>query len=121
MIRRWLRFNAVGLGGIVVQLAVLQALHLAGLHYLPATALAVMAAVLHNFFWHRRYTWAERTGHLPRYLLTTGLLSVAGNVGGMKAVMTWLAWPVLPANLLVIGAMHVFNFLVAEHYVFRLR
>ncbi len=33
---------------------------LLGPHYLVATALAVEMAVLHNFFWHRRWTWADR-------------------------------------------------------------
>ena len=58
---RWLKFNLVGGFGIVVQLAALLGLK-SGLHlgYLPATALAVEAAVIHNFFWHERYTWADR-------------------------------------------------------------
>ena len=58
---RWLKFNAVGAAGIGVQLAVLVSLR-AGLHlhYLLATALAVEATVLHNFFWHKRFTWADR-------------------------------------------------------------
>ena len=53
---RWLKFNAVGAAGIVLQLAVLLALK-SGLHvsYLMATALAVEAAVVHNFFWHERF------------------------------------------------------------------
>ena len=59
--RRWLKFNLVGAIGIVVQLAVLGILNgILKLDYLPATALAVEAAVLHNFLWHERFTWADR-------------------------------------------------------------
>ena len=32
----------------------------ARLHYLVATAIAVEAAVLHNFCWHQRWTWRDR-------------------------------------------------------------
>lgn len=59
---RWLKFNAVGGLGIGVQLATLALLETAlHLGYLPATALAVETAVLHNYLWHERYTWADRT------------------------------------------------------------
>ena len=57
---RWLKFNAVGALGMIVQLGSLGLLiHVLGMHYMLATALAVEAAVLHNFLWHRRWTWAE--------------------------------------------------------------
>ena len=58
---RWMKFNIVGWIGIGVQLGVLTALK-SGLHlnYLWATALAVEAAVIHNYFWHQRFTWADR-------------------------------------------------------------
>jgi putative flippase GtrA len=58
---RWFKFNLVGGMGIVVQFATLfllkSVLHL---NYLAATAIAVEAAVLHNFIWHEQFTWADR-------------------------------------------------------------
>jgi putative flippase GtrA len=60
MLRSWVRFNAVGIIGLVVQLLVLAVLLRFGLHYLAATTMAVEAAVLHNFLWHERWTWSER-------------------------------------------------------------
>ena len=83
---RWLKFNAVGAIGIAVQLAALALLKSClGMNYLLATALAVEAAVLHNFVWHERFTWADRptTDRFKRLLkfnLTAGLFSIAGNV-----------------------------------------
>jgi hypothetical protein len=61
LVARWLKFNAVGGIGIGVQLAALAILK-SVLHvdYLAATASAVEAAILHNFFWHERFTWADR-------------------------------------------------------------
>ena len=62
MVARWCAFNFVGAIGIVVQLAALHFLiHRLRFHYLPATALAVEAAVLHNFIWHERWTWKDRS------------------------------------------------------------
>jgi putative flippase GtrA len=60
---RWMKFNFVGGIGVAVQFAALYLLK-AVLHfdYLVATAIAVEAAVLHNFVWHERFTWADRTG-----------------------------------------------------------
>jgi putative flippase GtrA len=55
------RFVGVGVGGFVVQGLVLHVLTAAGLPYLLATAVAVEAAILHNFLWHERWTWADRT------------------------------------------------------------
>lgn len=64
---RWCKFNLVGGIGIIVQFAALfllkTALHF---HYLAATAIAVEAAVVHNFVWHEQFTWADRVRAAPR-------------------------------------------------------
>ncbi len=65
-IRRWAIFNGVGLLGVGVQLAMLTLMTDGlGVHYLAATAIAVEAAVLHNFFWHQRFTWRDRPSESP--------------------------------------------------------
>jgi len=58
---RWCKFNLVGGMGIVVQFAALFLLKTV-LHfdYLLATAVAVEAAVVHNFVWHEQFTWVDR-------------------------------------------------------------
>ncbi len=62
MLRHFVRFNLVGLVGVVVQLAALDFFdRILGFSALCATAAAVEAAVLHNFIWHERYTWVDRT------------------------------------------------------------
>lgn len=124
---RWLKFNAVGAVGIGVQLAVLLGLK-TGLHltYLLATMLAVEAAVVHNFLWHERYTWADRvqpswTRSLPRLLrfnLTTGGVSIAGNLALMKVMVGWGHLNYLVANGAAIALCSLLNFLVSEQWVF---
>jgi putative flippase GtrA len=62
LLGRWLKFHTVGAMGIVVQLSVLSAfVGWLNIDYLVATALAVEAAILHNFVWHERWTWMDRT------------------------------------------------------------
>ena len=121
----WIRFNLVGLVGVAVQLATLRLLHdHLHLHYLVATALAVETAVIHNFWLHWKWTWAERncppTAFL-RFQFTTGLVSIIGNLFGMNLLAGWLGLPLMAASLGTIGLVYVFNYLVSDRYVFRLR
>jgi len=86
---RWLKFNAVGAIGVAVQLGVLAVLIQLGVHYLFATALAVEAAVLQNYYWHTRWTWKGREGSLWRFHVANGLLSLISNLMWMH--VHWLA------------------------------
>lgn len=124
---RWLKFNAVGGVGIAVQFVVLLGLK-AGFHlnYLLATALAVEAAVIHNFIWHERYTWADRSqpswrNSLPRLMrfnLTTGAVSIIGNLGMMKMMVGVGHMNYLIANGIAIALCSLANFLVSDGFVF---
>ncbi len=127
-VRRWVRFNAVGAAGFVVQFLTLGALaHGLGMHYLVATLLAVEAAVLHNFAWHEKWTWADRPSEsmrdLARRLLqfhvANGLTSLAGNLVLMKALVGLWHWPLLPANMVAVAACSIINFLLSHYMVFR--
>ena len=130
MLRHWLKFNAVGAIGIVVQLAALAILKtLLRVEYLPATALAVEIAVLHNFIWHDRWTWAERARakgparfpwvRLMRFNLSTGAVSIAANLLFMRLLVGRLHVQYLVANLLGIAAASLANFLLSDLFVFR--
>lgn len=124
---RWLRFNLVGGIGIAVQLAILIVLKTGlGLDYLVATALAVEGAVVHNFLWHQRFTWKERPpgdradswARFMKFNLTTGALSIAGNLLFMKALAGLGHMNYLLANGITVAACSVLNFLVSENFVF---
>jgi putative flippase GtrA len=121
---RWWKFNAVGAVGIGVQLIVLAVLKSGlGLNYLVATALAVEAAVVHNFFWHERVTWADRgsAARLERFAkfnLTTGVFSILGNVLAMAVFVKGLGLNYFVANLLSIAVCSILNFVVADRFVF---
>lgn len=127
LLRRWLAFNAVGALGVGLQLAILTTLvHIAGLHYLAATVVAVEATILHNFFWHQRWTWKDRPAgsqtalawRLARFNILNGGISLAGNLLVM-AVLTGVAG-VEPAvaNLAAIALCSLANFAASETVVF---
>ncbi|HET8667803.1 MAG TPA: GtrA family protein [Terriglobales bacterium] len=125
---RWLKFNFVGAVGIIVQLVVLSILKSGlGLDYLAATALAVETAVIHNFLWHERFTWLDRItgtrrdmfGRLARFNLTTGLISILGNLLLMRTLVGHFHVNYMMANILAIGTCALANFLVSDQFVFR--
>jgi putative flippase GtrA len=97
------------------------------LDYLIATALAVEAAVLHNFFWHQRFTWADRgvisrrevLFRLLRFNLTNGASSILGNLLAMRLLVGEAHLPYLPANIISIAACSLVNFALSDRVVFR--
>lgn len=126
-LRRWLKFNAVGIVGVAVQAGALTLLvNASPLHYLLATAIAVEAAVLHNFCWHWKWTWADRPGvahggvwgRLLRFHLTNGLFSMAGNLVFMRLLVGTVRLDPLVANLVSIALCSLINFLLADRIVF---
>jgi putative flippase GtrA len=123
MAMRWLKFNLVGGLGIAVQLLTLALLKtVLHLDYLIATALAVEITVIHNFLWHERFTWADRSrAGVTRFLkfnLTTGLFSIAGNLLLMKLLVGFAHVNYLLANGITISACSAVNFLVSDGFVF---
>ena len=124
---RWVKFNFVGGIGIGVQLAALALLR-SGFHldYLVATALAVEAAVIHNFLWHERFTWRDRPSahvwhslvRLARFNLTNGAVSILGNVALMRVLVGGLRMNYLIANLVAVTVCSVANFLMSDRWVF---
>ncbi len=122
---RWLKFNAVGGIGIGVQLLFLALFKtILQMNYLVATALAVETAVVHNFLWHERFTWADRATASPRarfikFNLTTGALSILGNLALMRLWVGTLGIHYLAANLLTITICSLVNFLVSDRFVFQ--
>jgi putative flippase GtrA len=124
---RWLKFNAVGGIGIAVQLAALALFRSAlRLDYLLATALAVETAVIHNFLWHERFTWADRPAQrflhslarLAKFNASNGLVSLVGNVLIMRVLVGQFHMNYLIANLIAVATCSIVNFLLSDRFVF---
>ncbi|MGA2687846.1 MAG: GtrA family protein [Candidatus Korobacteraceae bacterium] len=125
LLRRLLKFHMVGVIGIGVQLCFLFAFRtVMHFNYLLATALAVECAVLHNFLWHEHYTWRDRTNgrrlqRLLRFNLSTGLISIVGNLVLMRLLVGSLHLQYMAANILSIGACSLLNFWASDQVVFQ--
>jgi putative flippase GtrA len=124
---RWLKFNAVGAMGIVVQLLALALLlRILQFHYMWATVLAVETAVLHNFCWHWRWTWADRrqgglnhmAATLLRFNLSNGMISLFGTVLCTGILTGIFKLNPLLANVLSLGPCCVINYLVSDRLIF---
>ena len=127
-IKRWLVFNSVGAMGIMVQIGTLSVLiSVFGLHYILATFLAVEAAILHNFIWHERWTWADRSSNsgnsrlarLFYFHLANGMISLSGNILLMGLFVEYLSLHYLPANGLCVAICSTLNFIAGDRFVFR--
>jgi putative flippase GtrA len=125
---RWLAFSLVGVMGIVVQMTFLYILTKCfGLGYLPATGISVEAALIHNFVWHERWTWADRSGNfcssIARRLLwfhfANGALSLTGNLLIMLLLVEKLGLNYLVANGCAIATCSIANFVAGNCLVFR--
>jgi putative flippase GtrA len=124
---RLLPWMVVAVLGFGVQTAVLLVLvHGARLHYLVAMALAVASAVVHNFLWHERWTWADRPSsgvpqrlaRLARFVALTGIVSILGGVALTAVFVGRLDLPLAVANLAVVVTLGFVNLLGADRLAF---
>jgi putative flippase GtrA len=124
---RWIKFNAVGGIGIGVQLAALAVFRSwLRLDYLLATGLAVEVAALHNFWWHERFTWADRPARRPvqslvrllKFNASNGAVSIAGNLVVMRLLVGELKFNYVASNLFAIAVCSFVNFLLGDRFVF---
>jgi putative flippase GtrA len=124
--RRGLVFALVGVVGYIVQTVALWVLvSRAGMGVVTATLVATELAVIHNFIWHVRWTWADRpagalavVGRFARFNVSNGGISLAGGAASMAVLVHAIGMPYLWANLLTVLACSVANFLAGDRWVF---
>lgn len=94
--------------------------------YLLATGLAVEIAVIHNFWWHERYTWADRPAARPiqslirlaKFNASNGAVSIVGNIVLMRLLVGELKFKYVVSNLVAILLCSLVNFLLSDRFVF---
>ncbi|MEK7863560.1 MAG: GtrA family protein [Chloroflexota bacterium] len=116
----------MGALGIGVQLVALWLLaDVARVHYMLATTAAVGLAVVHNFVWHRWWTWRDRAeaGSLPvafvRFAAANGALSLIGNLGLTATLVSGAHLGPVVGNAVAIGFCGLLNFRLGDAVVFR--
>ncbi len=128
--KTWIKFNVVGLLGFVLQTATLLVLTRAmRVGYLAATAMAVELAVLSNFIWHQHWTWRDRPSltkqqtlrRLATFNVTTGMVSLVGNLILMSLLVGHFRFSIVGANVLTVAACSLLSFLLADRIAFNRR
>ena len=124
----WIKFNVVGVLGFALQSGALFLLthNARPIGYLAATAVAVELAVLNNFVWHQRWTWSDRPsstrgetlGRLAKFNITTGMVSITGNLLLMSVLVGRLGLPIVGANLVTVAACSILSFFLADRIAF---
>jgi putative flippase GtrA len=123
--RRFLKFNGVGVLGIAVQLLSVAVLTAFGVPAVAATSSAVMLTVLHNFFWHRHWTWRDRrlTSEpaaltFARFAAANGAVSLIGGAGVVWMLSTSLHTNAVIANAAAIAVCGLVNYALGDRVVF---
>jgi dolichol-phosphate mannosyltransferase len=126
----WLKFNVIGVLGFGLQSGALFALtHSAyPINYLAATAIAVELAVLNNFVWHQRWTWNDRPSatrretlrRLAKFNITTGVVSITGNLAFMSLLVGRMRLPIVGANVITVVICSLLSFILADRIAFML-
>jgi putative flippase GtrA len=129
--RRFLRYYLVGAMGLSVKFSVLTALvEFAGVGYLASTAVAVEAAVMHNFTWHLRWTWRDRSAGLSRrealmrllrFHLGAGAVAMLANLLVTRFLVQEFGIHYAAANLAATVFAGLANFMISNFVVFASR
>ena len=125
--RRWGVFNLVGLAGFVVQISAIAWLTRAwGWHVAAATAVAMEAVIVQNYFAHSRWTWADRPARTRRDRIARAFryqgaktVSLTLNVTLTAALVAWMRLSPELANVVAVGTCALFNYAAADRLVFR--
>ena len=125
---RLFRYSLVGGVGLVVKFCVLTWLVKSGaVGYLVATACAVEAAILHNFVWHLRWTWSDRSQgiswqqalwRLAKFHLANGAVAMAVNLAAMRLLVEDFHLHYLPANVIATILAGLAGFAISNFLVF---
>lgn len=128
LVPRALRFSLVGIAGAAVQLGAVVVLHrMMPRHYLVDAGLALEITLLHNFLWHRRYTWRDRSAQnsawrqLVRFHVANGLVSLGGNLALVRLLVGAAHAPVVLADAAAILPCSLVNFGLGQRWVFAVR
>jgi putative flippase GtrA len=120
-----MKFNAVGVVGMGVQLGALALLNrLWRGHYLVASAVAIEITLLHNFVWHVRYTWRDRresgsrVRQMVRFQMSNGVVSLVGNLVLMRVLVQEVRMAVVVANVVAIAGCSVANYWLGDRWAF---
>ncbi len=98
-----------------------------GIPLIPASMIAIELAIVHNFIWHRNWTWKKRIADKPEpffkqllvYNTATGLVDILVNVSLLWILTTFFGVYYLIANVIGMIMGPVIKFWLNEKVIFR--
>ncbi|RLC37140.1 hypothetical protein DRH29_02975 [candidate division Kazan bacterium] len=130
LIFRGTKFNLVGWAGMLVNSGCLYLLKgVLGVPLIPASLIAIEIAIVHNFFWHRYWTWKDRNGNgekpfliqLLTYNLMTGAVDLVANVTVLWMLTTMFGVYYLISNIFGMIMGPFIKFWLNEKVIFKKR
>jgi putative flippase GtrA len=128
-LKRFLRYNMIGLLGLSLKFCVLALLvELAHFRYILATVIAVETTILHNFSWHTFWTWGDRSVGISLGKVLTRLLKFQGcngavgllvNVLVVRSLVGALGLHYFVANVAATLVAGLASFLLSEFFIFK--
>jgi putative flippase GtrA len=124
--RRLGLFSAVGCAGFLLQIGTMLVLtRVFDWHFVWAALVAVEAAIVHNYFAHTRWTWADRPPATVRERLVrplryqgTKTLSLAANVALTALCVAQFGVEPVMANVIAVGFCAFLNYQLSNRVVF---
>ncbi len=100
-----------------------------GLPLIPASLMAIEIALVHNFIWHRQWTWRDRSREnrspflkqLAVYNLATGVVDLVANVTVLWLLTTFLGIYYMIANIAGMVMGPLVKFWLNDKVIFKVR
>lgn len=124
--RRFARFGAVGISGVLVNTGVLWALvTVFGVHHLIAAAISSEISILTNFVLNDRWTFGDHTAEISylrrgAHYNAVALCGMVLSLGVLAVLVDAFGLYYLVANLIAIGASTVSNYLLNTRFTWAL-
>ncbi len=123
--RRFIKFNLVGLSGVVVNEGLLVLLASAGVYYIYASTFAIEVSIISNFVLNDFWTFRDRRhGHIVARLLKFNGLMIVGlavNLLILFAGTSYLGVNYAVSNLVGIGAAFLVRYWLSVNYAWMKR
>ncbi|MDE1852691.1 MAG: GtrA family protein [Thaumarchaeota archaeon] len=118
--RHFIKFNVVGLVGVIVNEGILLGLVFEGFYYVYADAISIEISIISNFVLNDFWTFHDRRhGHIVTRLLKFNGLMIIGLVANLAilfAATTYLGIPYALSNLIGIGAAFLLRYWLSVNF-----
>lgn len=123
MIRQFVKFSIVGVSNTVVDFGTYVALtRLGKVHFIGANVVAFLLAATWSYIWNRKWTFRSADARIRqqyvKFLIVAGV-GLGLTTGILYALVTYVGMMDIPAKVIAIGVVLIWNFLINRLWTFR--